>query len=83
MTHQESPLCECHGEPMLWSKRTNRASGGQWNCRAAVRRKHARYNTSAKGRRRGRYFQRRRDRETANQKDRALIASLLQQLREV
>jgi len=27
------PLCKCHGEPMLWNKRSDRPAGGSWRCR--------------------------------------------------
>lgn len=42
----ERPLCKCHGEPKLWHKRRDRASGGSWDCGVRAReRDRARYRS--------------------------------------
>lgn len=32
-----APLCDCHGEPMLWSRDSRYRAGGFWACRAKNR----------------------------------------------
>jgi hypothetical protein len=46
MTDNATPLCKCHGEPMLWKKNKELRAGGRWTCRvkqreAARQRRHA------------------------------------------
>jgi hypothetical protein len=43
---EERPRCDCHGEPMVWSRRPRRQEGGEWSC--AVRRDRARSAQSAR-----------------------------------
>jgi hypothetical protein len=39
------PVCDCHGEPMYWHKRSDRPTGadGRWRCRTRTRQAQRRY----------------------------------------
>lgn len=71
----EAPVCECHGVPMVWRKRSDRLCGGSWRCPIATHEAQARW--VAKNRRAKRETDLRYRWRKRNERDRGKVDALV------